>query len=148
MIGSILWRRVRMHFGISAPRMTVRTALPWWERGAALAAIVVTVVVVSWWVLSASPSTAASRAADESRLSVSGGEASRLREDIGRLRVQSSQLESDLLMSRSAQDALSRQVAELTAENAKLKEDATTLRRLLTDAAPSGAKAAAPARRP
>ena len=28
------WRRVRRHFGISAPRMAVRTHLPWWGRGA------------------------------------------------------------------------------------------------------------------
>jgi septal ring factor EnvC (AmiA/AmiB activator) len=136
-----------MHFGISAPRMMVRTALPWWERGAALAAVVATVVGVSWWVLSASPSTAASRAADESRLSA-GSEASRLRDDIGRLRVQSSQLESDLMMSRSAQEALSRQVAELTAENAKLKEHATMLRKLLAEASPSSLKGASPGQRP
>ena len=137
-----------MHFGISAPRMTVRTALPWWERGAALAAVVATVVGVSWWVLSASPSTAASRAADESRLSADGSETSRLRDDIGRLRVQASQLESDLVMSRSAQEALSRQVTELTAENATLKEHATMLRKLLAEASPSSMKGASPAQRP
>ena len=44
-----LWRRVRQHFGISAPRMAVRTHLPWWGRGAILATLLVVIAGMWWW---------------------------------------------------------------------------------------------------
>ena len=41
-------RRIRRHFGISAPRMAVRTRLPWWSRGA-IAAVLLVVIAGMWW---------------------------------------------------------------------------------------------------
>jgi len=61
-------------------------------------------------------------------------EAGRLRSDSSALRIQNSQLESDLAMSRGAERALARQLAELAAENTELKEAAMALKRLVPDA--------------
>jgi hypothetical protein len=46
---SALWRRLRRHFGISAPRMAVRTHLPWPWRAAIALALVTTVAGMWWW---------------------------------------------------------------------------------------------------
>jgi len=43
------WRRVRQHFGISAPRMAVRTHLPWWGRGAVVLSLLAIIAGMWWW---------------------------------------------------------------------------------------------------
>jgi hypothetical protein len=45
---SPLWRRVSRNFGISAPRMAVRTHLPWWGRGA-LVLTLIALITGMWW---------------------------------------------------------------------------------------------------
>ena len=45
---SAIWRRVRHHFSISAPRMAVRTHLPWPWR-AALGLAIVAIIAGMWW---------------------------------------------------------------------------------------------------
>jgi hypothetical protein len=43
-----LWRRVRHHFSIDAPRMAVRSHLPWpWKAGLAVALLLV--IGGMWW---------------------------------------------------------------------------------------------------
>ena len=44
-----LWRRVRRNFGISAPRMAVRTHLPWWGRGAIFLTLLAIIAGMWWW---------------------------------------------------------------------------------------------------
>jgi hypothetical protein len=141
----IIWRRFRDHFGIRAPRMTVTTRLPWWERSAAVIALTAMMAVVVWWAFDFGQifGGAHRRDVDAQRAALET-EAIRLRSDASALRVRYSQLETDLAMSRGAQQALSRQVADLAAENAQLKEEAAILQRLVGDTAKS---AAPPARR-
>ena len=43
------WRRVRRHFGISAPRMAVRTHLSWPWRAVVAVTLVVVVGGMWWW---------------------------------------------------------------------------------------------------
>jgi len=43
------WRRVRRHFSISAPRMAVRTHLPWPWRAAIAASLLALVGGMWWW---------------------------------------------------------------------------------------------------
>ena len=43
------WRRVRQHFGISAPRMAVRTRLPWWGRGVGVLLLCAVIGGMWWW---------------------------------------------------------------------------------------------------
>jgi hypothetical protein len=141
----ILWRKLRGHFGISAPRMTVTTHLPWWERSAAMLALTAAMAVLVWWAFDFGQifGTAHRRDADAQTAALET-EATRLRSDASALRVRYSQLESDLAMSRGAQQALSRQVVDLAAENAQLKEEAAILQRLVGD---TGKSAAPPRRR-
>ena len=128
-------RRLRGHFGISAARMTVKTRLPWWERGAGAVAVVVAVGALLWWAFDVGQALGSSgRKNVEPQTAVLENEAARLRSDASELRIRNSQLESDLAMSRGVQQTLSRQLAELAQENAKLKEESIVLQRLASDA--------------
>ena|SRR5437762_1696805 len=141
----VIWRRFRGHFGISAPRMTVTTSLPWWERSAAVLALTAVMAVVVWWAFDFGQVFGSAHRRDvDAQTAALETEAMRLRNDASALRVRYSQLESDLAMSRGAQQALSRQVADLTVENARLKEEAAILQRLVAD---TGKSAAPPRRR-
>jgi hypothetical protein len=141
----IIWRRFRGHFGISAPRMTVTTSLPWWERSAAVLVLTALMAIVVWLAFDFGQIFGSAQRRDiDAQTAALETEAMRLRSDASALRMRYSQLESDLAMSRGAQQALSRQVAELAAENAQLKEEAAILQRLVAD---KGKSAAPPSRR-
>jgi hypothetical protein len=139
----LIRRRLREHFGISAPRMTVRTSLPWWERGAALVVLAAIAAGLVWWAFDAGRREARVASRDlDARFTSLEGETARLGDDAVALRMRNSELESGLAMSRATEQALSRQVADLSAENARLKEELIVLRRLSDEAAKP-----APARR-
>lgn len=131
-------RRFREHFGIRAPRMTVTARLPWWERGAALAMLAAVMAGIVWWAFDFGQLFGHVNGKDvEAQFAALQSEAARLRSEASSVRMRNSQLESDLAMSRGAEAALSRQVADLTAENARLKEEAMVLNRLVGDAGKS-----------
>jgi len=48
LIAPLWWRRVRRHFGISAPQMMVRPPLPWWGRSIVIGTLLA-VVAGTWW---------------------------------------------------------------------------------------------------
>ena len=124
--------------------MTVTTRLAWWERGAAVLALTAMMAALVWWAFDFGQIFGSAHRRDvDAPTAALETEATRLRSDASALRVHYSQLESDLAMSRGAQQALSRQVVDLAAENAQLKEEATILQRLVADTG----KPAAPSRR-
>jgi len=127
-----MWRRVRGHFGISAPRMTVMPRLPWWERGAALLAMLAVMIGLLWCAFDAGQIVGSTVNRNDIEVRIGGvdPEAIGLSRDARAVTMRNDQLESDLAIARGAQQALSRQVAELIAENAHLKEEAAILQRL------------------
>jgi hypothetical protein len=110
---ALWWRRLRQHFGISAPRMAVRTRLPWWGRGVVL---VVTLAVIGgmwWWGFDFGQIFGGfNRQENEARLVSLESDAAKLRIEASELRARSSALESELGMTRGAQEALTRQASE------------------------------------
>ncbi len=128
------WRRVRQHFGISAPRMAVRTRLPWWGRGTMLAALLAVIAGMWWWGFDFGQIFGGfNRKEVEERLSQLEIDASRFRSEATELRARNSALESELAMTRGKQEALSRQTLDLTGENAQLKEELAFLQKLVSD---------------
>jgi uncharacterized coiled-coil protein SlyX len=128
------WRRVRQNFGISAPRMAVRTPLPWWGRGLILLALALVLAGMWWWAFDFGQLFGGvNRKELESRVMVLEADVARYRSEATDLRTRSSQLESELAMTRGAQEALSRQATELSGENAQLKEELTFLQKLFAD---------------
>jgi hypothetical protein len=69
----------------------------------------------------------------DAKLATFDAEVARLRDEAVELRVRNSRLESDLAMSRGAEQALSRQANDMVAENAQLKEEVVFLQKLVAD---------------
>jgi hypothetical protein len=129
------WRRVRQHFGIAAPRMAVRTHLPWWGRGALLAALLAIIAGMWWWGFDFGQIFSGfNRKEVEERLVTLEAESAKLRTEAVELRARNTALESELGMTKGAQEALSRQSTELSGENAQLKEELAFLQKLVADA--------------
>jgi len=115
--------------------MAVITRPPWWARAAASMALVALIGGIAWWAFDFGQLFGhVNRSETDARVLAAETEATRLRSDASNLRMRNSQLESDLAMSRGAEQALSHQIADLAAENAQLKEEATVLKRLVADA--------------
>jgi hypothetical protein len=130
----VWWRRVRQHFGISAPRMAVRTHLPWWGRGAILAALLAVIAGMWWWGFDFGQIFGGfNRKEVEQRLATLETDAARFRAESIELRARNSTLESELAMTKGTQDGLSRQLTELSGENAQLKEELAFLQKLVSD---------------
>ena len=128
------WRRMRLHFGISAPRMAVRTHLSWPWRAALVATLVVIVAGMWWWGFDFGQILGGmNRRETEARIASLETEAAQLRTDAAQLRAKTSRLESELAMREGAQTALSKQAAELQSENSQLKEDLVFLQKLVAD---------------
>ena len=124
-------RTLRRHFGISAPRLAVRTHVAWPIRvvwGVALGAFVVGLI---WWGFDAGRLFAGfdrSEAAEErTRLE---NQLNGLREENALLRSRTVQLESELGVVKGAQAVLSAQAQTLQKENSQIKEDLVFLQKL------------------
>jgi hypothetical protein len=119
-----LLKRIRQRFGISAPRMTVKTHVAWYWRMLGLIALLSCSFALAAWIYDAGRRFAGfDRSKAEQELS-------ELRENVGRLAQETSGLrasvnasESKLQIERAAQAQLGRQVKVLEEENARLKED-------------------------
>ena len=134
-----LGRRVRQTFGISAPRMAVRTHLSWRWRVPALLGVIALTAGMWWWGFDFGTFLAGfDRGALAQKHARTEAEASNSREENARLRARVVELESDLAMTRGAQATLSRQTLELQNENSQMKEDLAFLRKLLGDTGKPG----------
>ena len=131
---AVFWRRVRQRFGISAPRMAVRTHVPWWGRGAIVVSLLAIIGGMWWWGFDFGQILGGfNRQEVETRLASLETEAAKYRNEAAELRARNATLESELAMTRGKQDALTRQTTDLTGENAQLKEELAFLQKLVSD---------------
>lgn len=124
-------RRMRRRFGISAPRVAVRTHIPWYLRTAGLGAVIVLSVIMAGWAYDAGSRIAgfdqseSSQLFDELRLKNVA-----LEEEVARLRSMLTVNESSLQIEQAAQRSLAEKNSTLEEENARLKEELVVLGRL------------------
>jgi len=132
-------RRLRQTFGISAPRMAVRTHLSWrWRLPALFGAIALT-AGAWWWGFDFGQFLGGfDRGAITERQTRLEADAVTVREENGQLRARLAELESDLNFAHGAQTTLSRQAHDLQSENALMKEELAFLRTLFSDAGKPG----------
>lgn len=121
---AIALRRLRSRFGISAPKVAVRTHIPWYWRALAAIAVLSISFALAGWIYDAGRKIAGFDRRETAQ------EISALREQIGELQKEATQLralvnagESNLQIERTAQQQLVRQVKILELENSRLKED-------------------------
>jgi hypothetical protein len=117
-------RRLRGRFGIAAPRLAVRTHVPWYWRALATAVMLAFALALAGWTYDAGRKFAGF---DQSE---SVGEIKSLREKLVALEGESAHLraianagESNLQIERTALARLSNQVKTLEEENVRLKEN-------------------------
>ena len=128
------WRSLRRQFGISAPRMAVRTHLPWWGRSVLVVSLIAIIAGRWWWGFDFGQILGGfHRKEIETRLASLEADASKYRNEAAELRARNAELESELAMTRGRQEALSKQATELTGENAQIKEELAFLQKLVSD---------------
>ncbi len=131
---SVWWRRVRQHFSIDAPRMAVRTHLPWPWRAVVGVVLLAVVAGMWWWGFDFGQIFGGFNRKDlEAKLTTLEGESAELRAEAAQLRRRSTQLESELAMTQGAQTTLSKQALEMQNENTQLKEELVFLQQLVAD---------------
>lgn len=134
MAASTLWRRLRATFSFRAPGLAVRKPMSWRGWAAVLLLFAAIVAGMGWWDFDFGQIFAGfNRKEIEARMQTLATEAARSRADAAQMRSRTSELESDLAMSRGAEQALSRQASDLAAENAQLKEETAFLQKLVSD---------------
>jgi len=131
---SAWWRRARQHFSIDAPRMSVRSRLPWPWRAVAGVVVVAIVAGMWWWGFDFGQIFGGfNRAEIEARIVSLETENARLRTEASQLRAKGTRLESELAMAMGTQASLSKQALELQNENSQIKEELVFLQKLVAD---------------
>jgi hypothetical protein len=128
---ALMLRRMRGRFGISAPRVAVRTHVPWYLRTAGLGALIVLSVIMAGWAYDAGRRIAgfdqseSSQVVNELRLANVA-----LEEEVARLRSLLTVSESSLQIEQAAQRNLAEKNSSLAEEIARLKEELVVLGKL------------------
>ena len=132
------FKLMRRRMSISAPRMTVKTHVPWPLRiGAGLVVLALAAALGLFLYQSGKDFAGFGRGLKDEvvRLRAENVE---LREEMGRLREAASAAQSRLDIEKSAQSELGVQIRSLELENAKLKDDAAFFENLSSSAPAAG----------
>jgi len=119
-----LIKRIRGRFGISAPKMTVRTHVAWyWRWLGMVAALAVSLVIAAWLYDAGRRFAGFDRSETEQELAQLRASVAKLEEEMRHLRSIANASESRLKIEQSAQTQLGAQVKALEEQNTRLKED-------------------------
>jgi hypothetical protein len=117
-------RRLRGRFGISAPRVAVRTHIPWYWRAMVTIAVLSVSIAIAGWIYDAGRKIAGfDRRETEHEMNTLRDRVEELQQESAKLRAQVNAGDSNVQIERTAQQQLVRQVKALEEENARLKED-------------------------
>ena len=113
-------RRLRSRFGISAPRLTVRTHVPWHWRAASVIIITAASLALAGWIYDAGRSIAGfkSSAMDTLKTRLAEQEA-----ELKQLRSAATSSTASLQIEQAAQAQFKKHAAALEEENVRLKEE-------------------------
>ena len=117
------FKLLRRRLTISAPRMKVRSAMPWPVQWAAAAVVLGFCGSISLWAFEQGKQLAGVDHGDREELARLRDEVSRLRSDRDRIQSLINTSGSAITVERAAQERLATQVRSLEAENRTLRED-------------------------
>src|SRR5205085_4206609 len=134
------FRQFRQHFGVTAPKLSVKTYVPWHWRALLIGLIVALVGWMVWTGFDAGRLLGGfyKSEAEERRTQLETQVAALLEENRqvgGKL----TRLESEAQMAKGAQDSLTRQALGLQTENTQLKEELSYLQQLVSGNSKEGA---------
>lgn len=124
-------RRLRGRFGITAPKVTVRTHIPWYWRAFGIATTGAVALALAGWVYDAGRRFAGYDSSESAlEISVLRERVVQLEAEVAKLRAANDASESSLQIERTAQQQMKTQVVALEAENNRLKEENAVFERL------------------
>lgn len=124
-------RRLRGRFGITAPRVMVRTHVPWHWRALGVAVTGAVALALAGWIYDAGRRIAGfDRSESAQEIGALRAKVTDLEAEVEKLRAASNASESSLQIERTAQQQLTAQVKSLEAENNRLREENAVFERL------------------
>jgi hypothetical protein len=133
-------RALSRQFSISAPRMAVRTRLPWPWRFAIAVAFLLAIAGMWWWGFDFGQLLGGfNRRENEQRIATLSADTLTAQREAAELRARNTQLESDLAMMLGTQATLQRQQAEALQETARLKDELAFFQQFFADSTKAAA---------
>jgi len=125
--------KLRQRFGIAAPKVSVRTHVPWYLRWLGLAVALVFSVALAAWTWDAGRRFAGfDRSEVGQDLAAARAEAAKLREELERLRALANAADSKVAIERTAQQKLAQQIRSLEQENGRVREELALFESMLS----------------
>ena len=125
--------KLRQRFGIAAPKVSVRTHVPWYLRWLGIAAMLALSVTLAAWMYDAGRRFAGfDRSEVEQELSAARSELGKMRDELERLRAIANAADSKVSIERTAQQKLAQQARGLEQENARLREELAIFESMLS----------------
>ena len=132
--------KLRQRFGIAAPKVSVRTHMPWYLRWLGLAVILAFSAALAAWVYDAGRRFAGfDRSEVEQELSSARSELAKVRDELERLRAVANAADSKVSIERTAQQKLAQQTRALEQDNARLREELAIFESMLSSDTASAA---------
>lgn len=124
-------RRLRGRFGISAPRVAVRTHVPWYWRALAIVVLSGVSLALAGWIYDAGQRFAGfHQGASEHEIAEMRERLAKLESELESARKVANSSESRLRIESTAQEQLTAQIRVLEEENSRLKADLATFESL------------------
>ena len=124
-------RRLRGRFGISAPRVAVRTHLPWYWRALSVIMLSGASLALAGWIYDAGRQFAGfHQGASEQEIEAMRDHVAKLETELESARKVANSSESRLRIESTSQERLAKQISALEEENSRLKADLATFESL------------------
>jgi hypothetical protein len=125
--------KLRQRFGIAAPKVLVRTHVPWYLRWLGIAVLLAFSAALAAWMYDAGRRFAGfDRSEVEQELSTARTELGKVREELKRLSAVANAADSKVSIERAAREKLAQQAGGLEQENARLREELALFENMLS----------------
>ena len=125
--------KLRQRFGIAAPKVLVRTHVPWYLRWLGLALMLAFSAALAAWMYDAGRRFAGfDRSEVVQELSAVRAERDKLRGELERLQALANAADSKVAIERTAQQKLAQQIKGLEQENARVREELALFESMLS----------------
>ncbi len=131
--------KLRQRFGIAAPRVAIRSHVPWYWRWVGIAVLLGVSAAAAAWIYDAGRRFAGfDRSEVQEELGRVKDQLRETQAELERVRAIANAADSRVSIERTAQQNLSQQIRALEQENARLKEDLATFESMLSSEARAG----------
>jgi len=119
-----MWRRVKRSFGISAPKLSVRLHIPWYLRWSLVIPFVLAALGLAWWAYGSGLELAGfQRSETQEELAKLHEQTAKLTDENKHLNDRVAQYERQIQIEQASSNETSKQLKNLSDENARLQED-------------------------